>query len=102
VLGRFVREKHLFTLEEAVRKMTSLPASRMSLKDRGRIAPGMKADLVLFNPETVIDRSTFEEPRKLSEGIELVVVNGEAVWSGGKPTGAKPGRVLRRAEGGKP
>jgi len=102
VLGRFVREKHLFTLEEAVRKMTSLPAARMSLKDRGRIAPGMKADLVLFNPETVIDRSTFEEPRKLSEGIELVVVNGEAVWSAGKPTGAKPGRVLRRAEGAKP
>ncbi|HVQ53636.1 MAG TPA: D-aminoacylase [Thermoanaerobaculia bacterium] len=102
VLGRFVREKHLFTLEEAVRKMTSLPASRMSLKDRGRIAPGMKADLVLFNPETVIDRSTFEEPRKLSEGIELVVVNGEAVWSAGKPTGAKPGRVLRQAEGAKP
>ena len=95
VLGRFVREKHLFSLEEAVRKMTSLPAARMSLKDRGRIAPGMKADLVLFNPETVIDRSTFEDPRKLSEGIELVVVNGEAVWSEGKPTGAKPGRVLR-------
>ncbi len=102
VLGRFVREKHLFSLEEAVRKMTSLPASRMSLRDRGRIAPGMKADLVLFNPETVIDRSTFEEPRKLSEGIELVVVNGEAVWSAGKPTGARPGRVLRRAEGAKP
>jgi N-acyl-D-amino-acid deacylase len=97
VLGRFVREKHLFSLEEAVRKMTSLPAARMGLKDRGRIAAGMKADLVLFNPETVIDRSTFEEPRKLSEGIELVVVNGEPVWSGGKSTGARPGRVLRGA-----
>jgi N-acyl-D-amino-acid deacylase len=97
VLGRFVREKHLFSLEEAVRKMTSLPAARMSLKDRGRIAPGMKADLVLFNPETVIDRSTFKEPRRLSKGIELVVVNGEAVWSAGKSTGAKPGRVLRGA-----
>lgn len=95
VLGRFVRERHLFTLEEAVRKMTSLPAARVRLADRGRIAPGMKADLVLFNPQTVIDRSTFEDPQKLSEGIELVVVNGEAVWSGGKPTGAKPGRVLR-------
>ncbi len=95
VLGRFVREKHLFSLEEAVRKMTSLPAARMSLKDRGRIAAGMKADLVLFNPETVIDRSTFEGPRRLSDGLELVVVNGEAVWSAGKPTGAKPGRVLR-------
>ncbi len=101
VLGRFVREKHLLSLEEAVRKMTSLPASRMSLKDRGRIAVGMKADLVLFNPETVIDRSTFEDPRRLSEGIELVVVNGEAVWSAGKPTGAKPGRVLRGAAAGK-
>jgi N-acyl-D-amino-acid deacylase len=95
VLGRFVRERHLFTLEEAVRKMTSLPASRVKLSDRGRIAPGMKADLVLFNPKTVIDRSTFEDPQRLSEGIELVVVNGETVWSAGKPTGARPGRVLR-------
>ena len=96
VLGRFVRERHLFTLEEAIRKMTSLPASRMKLSDRGRIAPGMKADLVLFDPKTVIDRSTFEDPRRLSEGIALVVVNGEAVWSGGKPTGAHPGRALKR------
>jgi N-acyl-D-amino-acid deacylase len=96
VLGRFVRERHLFTLEEAIRKMTSLPASRMKLADRGRIAPGMKADLVLFDPKTVIDRSTFEDPRRLSAGIELVVVNGEAVWSGGKPTGAHPGRALKR------
>jgi N-acyl-D-amino-acid deacylase len=96
VLGRFVRERHLFTLEEAIRKMTSLPASRMKLSDRGRIAPGLKADLVLFDPKTVIDRSTFEDPRRLSEGIELVWVNGEAVWSGGKPTGAHPGRALKR------
>jgi N-acyl-D-amino-acid deacylase len=96
VLGRFVRERHLLTLEEAIRKMTSLPASRMKLSDRGRIAPGMKADLVLFDPKTVIDRSTFEDPRRLSEGIELVWVNGEAVWSGGKPTGAHPGRALKR------
>jgi len=100
VLGRFVRDRHLFTLEEAVRKMTSLPARRMRLADRGRVAPGMKADLVLFNPQTVIDRSTFEDPGKLSEGIELVVVNGEPVWSGGKATGARPGRVLRGS--GKP
>jgi N-acyl-D-amino-acid deacylase len=96
VLGRFVRERRLITLEEAIRKMTSLPASRMKLSDRGRIAPGMKADLVLFDPKTVIDRSTFEDPRRLSAGIELVVVNGEAVWSGGKPTGAHPGRALKR------
>jgi N-acyl-D-amino-acid deacylase len=94
VLGRFVREKHLLTLPEAIRKMTSLPASRMKLSDRGKIAPGMKADLVLFDPATVIDRSTFEEPRKLSTGILRVYVNGEAVWSDGKPTGARPGRVL--------
>ena len=95
VLGRFVREEHLLTLEEAVKKMTSMPASRMKLADRGRIAPGLKADLVLFDPKTVIDRSTFEDPRRLSEGIVLVFVNGEAVWSDGKSTGAKPGLVLR-------
>lgn len=95
VLGRFVRERHWLTLEDAVRKMTSLPASRMKLADRGRIAPGLEADLVLFDPQTVIDRSTFEEPRRLSEGISLVLVNGEAVWQDGKPTGARPGRVLR-------
>ena len=94
VLGRFVREKKLFRLEEAIRKMTSLPARRVGLTDRGRIAPGMRADLVLFDPATVIDRSTFEEPRKLSEGIVWVAVNGQAVWEGGKPTGARPGRVL--------
>jgi N-acyl-D-amino-acid deacylase len=94
VLGRYVREKRLFTLEEAVRKMTSLPAARMKLADRGRIAPGMKADLVLFDPATVIDRSTFAEPRKLSEGIVLTVVNGEPVWKDRKTTGARPGRVL--------
>ena len=94
VLGRFVREKKLFTLPEAIRKMTSLPARRVGLTDRGRIAPGMKADLVLFDPATVIDRSTFEEPRKLSEGIVWVAVNGQAVWEGGKTSGARPGRVL--------
>ncbi len=103
VLGRYVREKHLFSLQEAVRKMTSLPASRMKLADRGRIAPNMKADLVLFDPRTVIDRSTFEEPRKLSVGIARVYVNGELVWSDGAVTGAHPGRVLASAAvGGAP
>lgn len=94
VLGRFVRERKLFPLEEAIRKMTSLPAKRMDLSDRGRIAPGMKADLVLFDPATVIDRSTFEEPRKLSEGIVWVAVNGQPVWESAQTTGARPGRVL--------
>jgi N-acyl-D-amino-acid deacylase len=103
VLGRYVREKRLFSLEEAVRKMTSLPARRLKLADRGRIAPGMVADLVLFDPDTVIDRSTFEHPRTLSEGISRVWVGGEGVWADGKPTGATPGRALSgpgRAAGG--
>jgi N-acyl-D-amino-acid deacylase len=69
----------------------------MKLKDRGRIAPGMKADLVLFDPKTVIDRSTFTEPRKLSIGIERVYVNGELVWADGAVTGKRPGRVLTLA-----
>jgi N-acyl-D-amino-acid deacylase len=94
VLGRYVREQHLFSLAEAIRKMTSLPARRLSLRDRGRIAPKMKADLVLFDPETVVDRSTFEDPAKLSVGIRTVWVNGQAVWDGEKTTGATPGDVL--------
>ena len=96
VLGRFVRGKKLISLEEAIRKMTSLPAKRVGLSDRGRIAPGMKADLVLFDPAKVIDRSTFEEPRKLAEGIVWVSVNGEAVWERGRATGSRPGRALSR------
>jgi N-acyl-D-amino-acid deacylase len=94
VLGRYVREKKLFPLEEAVRKMTSLTAKRLKLADRGTIAPGQVADLVLFDPETVIDRSTFEHPRALAEGISRVWVGGEPVWADGKPTGATPGRAL--------
>jgi N-acyl-D-amino-acid deacylase len=94
VLGRFVREEKVLPLQEAIRKMTSLPARRVGLSDRGRIAPGMKADLVLFDPVKVIDRSTFEEPRKLAEGIVWVSVNGQTVWEDGKSTGARPGRVL--------
>jgi N-acyl-D-aspartate/D-glutamate deacylase len=74
--------------------MTSMPAARMKLADRGRIAPGMKADLVLFDPDTVIDRSTFEHPRTLAEGISRVWVNGQEVWKDGKTAGATPGRVL--------
>lgn len=94
VLGRFVRERGWLTLEEAIRKMTSLPASRLGLKDRGRIAPGLVADLVLFDPATVIDNATFLEPFKLSSGIEKVWVSGDLVWSKGAATGARPGQVL--------
>jgi N-acyl-D-amino-acid deacylase len=96
VLGLYVREKHWLTLPEAVRKMTSLPAQRLGWKDRGVIREGTYADLVLFNPEKVIDRSTFKDPTLLATGIEKVFVNGALVWDSGKPTGARPGYVLGR------
>lgn len=94
VLGLYVREKHWLTLPEAIRKMTSLPAQRLGWKDRGVIRRGAMADLVLFDPDTVIDRSTYANPFELPTGIEKVFVNGELVWDAGKPTGARPGRVL--------
>jgi len=94
VLGVYVREKHWLTLPEAVRKMTSLPAKRLNWKDRGVIREGAFADLVLFNPDTVIDRSTYASPTALPTGIEKVFVNGVLVWDSGKPTGARPGLVL--------
>ncbi len=94
VLGVFVREKRWLTLPEAVRKMTSLPAQRLNWKDRGTIREGAFADLVLFNPDTVIDRATFAHPFTLSTGIEKVFVNGVLVWDSGKPTGARPGYFL--------
>lgn len=98
VLGRFVRESGWLRLEEAVRKMTALPAARLGLKDRGLIRQGQKADLVLFDAARVIDRSTFKEPLLLSEGIKLVLVNGVRVWEAGKTTGQLPGKVLRLAK----
>jgi len=98
ILGRNVREKGLLTLEEAIRKMTSLPASRVGLKDRGRIEKGMKADIVLFNPLTVKDKATYENPRQLSEGIEYVLINGHIVVEEGKYQGGFAGKVLKRGE----
>jgi N-acyl-D-amino-acid deacylase len=95
VLAVYVREKGLLTLEEAVRKMTSLPAARLGLPDRGLVRPGMKADLVVFDPATVRDRATFERPHQYAEGVALVVVNGEVVLEGDRMTAARPGRVLR-------
>lgn len=94
VLGRFVREKHWMTLQEAIRKMTSLPAQRLGWKDRGVLREGAYADLVLFDPATVIDHSTFEKPQELPAGIERVFVNGQVVWEEGKATGARPGMVI--------
>jgi N-acyl-D-amino-acid deacylase len=96
VLGRFVRELHWMSLQEAIRKMTSLPAERLKLKDRGLIRPGFKADIVLFDPNRIIDRSTFKEPQSISEGMERVFVNGVEVWTGGAVTGKRPGQSLRR------
>lgn len=96
VLGHYARELGLFSLEEAVRRMTSLPAARFGLADRGTLRPGAFADLVVFDPETVIDRATFERPTEPCAGIDLVVVNGRVVWRDGVATGARPGRVLQR------
>jgi N-acyl-D-amino-acid deacylase len=96
VLGVYVREKGLLTLEDAVRKMTSANAAKLGLTDRGLVMPGMFADITVFDPEKVIDKSTYTDPFHYSEGIEYVVVNGKVVLDGGKPTGAKPGRAIRR------
>ncbi len=101
ILGKYVREEKLLTLEEAIRKMTSLPASRMRLRDRGILRPGMAADLVAFDPDTVRERSTYADPLHYSEGIAYVAVNGELVVDGGKITAARPGQALR-GPGGKP
>ena len=93
---RYVREQHLFTLEEAVRKMTSLAASRAFLKDRGILRTGMKADVTVFDPKTIRDVSTYEDPHHFSEGVRHVLVNGRAILQEGKMTGALPGRILRK------
>jgi N-acyl-D-amino-acid deacylase len=98
VLGQFVRQNHWLRLPEAVRKMTSLPAWRLGLKDRGFIRPGFKADLVLFDPAVVKDRSTFEKPQLISEGISRVFVNGVEVWREGQVTGERPGKALRHSQ----
>ena len=96
ILGKYVREEKLLTLEEAVRKMTSLAASRMGLLDRGVLREGMAADIVVFDPDTIIDKATFEKSHQYSVGISEVVVNGTIVIRAGEHTGAKPGKALRR------
>jgi N-acyl-D-amino-acid deacylase len=98
VLGRYVREQGLLSLEEAVRKMSSLAAEHMGLADRGMIRPGAAADLVLFDPATVIDNATPQDPSALSSGIAKVWVNGVVVFADGRETGARPGRFLARAQ----
>jgi N-acyl-D-aspartate/D-glutamate deacylase len=96
VLGKYAREEGTLTWEEAVRKMTSFPAQRFGILDRGLLRPGMWADITVFNPETVIDRATYKEPHNFPAGIPYVVVNGEITISEGKYTGKNSGRTLRK------
>jgi N-acyl-D-amino-acid deacylase len=96
ILGRYVRDEHLLTLEEAIRKMTSKAADRVHLADRGVLRPGMKADITVFDPATIRDVSTFDDPKHYSTGVRHVFVNGRAVVADGKITAERPGRPLRR------
>ena len=95
ILGKYVREEGVLRLEDAVRKMSSAVATRLNIEDRGLVKPGMYADLALFDPETVNDAATFEEPHQLSVGMTHVVVNGVIVVRHGRHTGATPGRAVR-------
>lgn len=94
VLGRYARELSLITLEDAVHKMSAMPAARIGLLDRGLLRPGMKADIAVFDPDTVKDRATFEQPHQYAEGVLLVIVNGQIAFENGAMTAARPGRVL--------
>lgn len=95
IVGHYVREEGVIPMEEAVRKSTSAVATRLSLQDRGVLRPGMKADIVVFDPETIGDRATFEDPHQLSVGVEHVLVNGVPVLRDGEHTGERPGRTVR-------
>jgi dihydroorotase/N-acyl-D-amino-acid deacylase len=95
IIRKYVRDEHRLSLEEAIRKFTSLPAGRMRLADRGVLKAGMWADVVVFDPAQVRDRATFAEPNQLSEGMRWVLVNGVPVIADGKATDALPGKVLR-------
>jgi len=95
VFAKYVREDHALTTEEAVRRMTSLPADNLALKDRGRLRPGAFADLVVFDPNTIQDHATFEKSHQLSTGVSYVIVNGKLALKDGKATGAATGRVVR-------
>jgi dihydroorotase/N-acyl-D-amino-acid deacylase len=91
----YVREQHVLTLEEAIRKFAALPAQRMGFTDRGVLKEGLWADIVVFDPEKVRDLATFEQPKQLSVGMDYVLVNGVPVIADGKATDALPGQVLR-------
>jgi len=97
VIGHYGRDRGLYPVEQAVHKMTGLPAETFGLADRGTVRAGAYADLVVFDPATILDRATFEDPRRLPAGIDRVFVNGVQVWQNGGATGARGGRVLTRA-----
>jgi N-acyl-D-aspartate/D-glutamate deacylase len=95
ILGTYVREERLLTLEEAIRKMTSRPAARVGLHDRGIVRPGFAADLTVFDPVSIRDVATFDDPNHYSVGVRFVVVNGRVVLDNGRFTDERPGRALR-------
>src|SRR5262249_33500212 len=94
VLGRYVREEKVISLEEAVRKMTSANAAKIHISDRGLLRPGQWADVTVFNPDTIIDNATFEKPHQYATGVEYVIVNGKIVLERGQHTGARPGVIV--------
>jgi N-acyl-D-amino-acid deacylase len=98
VLGRYCRELGLFPLETAVHKMTGLPAHTFRLEGRGRLAVGFFADLVVFDPEKIIDCATFEQPKRFSQGIDSVLVNGRLSWEAGATSVARAGRLIGRRD----
>jgi dihydroorotase/N-acyl-D-amino-acid deacylase len=94
ILGKYVRDEQVMPLEDAIRKMSSAVATRLSIQDRGVLREGLYADIVMFDPTTIIDHATFQEPHQLSEGMRHVLVNGVPVVRNGRHTGAKPGMVV--------
>ena len=96
ILGKYVREEQVLTLEEAIRKMTSLNAEKLGIEDRGRLAVGKRADITIFDADTVVDQATFADPHRYPLGIDSVIVNGVVVLQEGEHLGTKPGRVLRK------
>jgi N-acyl-D-amino-acid deacylase len=95
ILGKYVRDEHVISLEDAIRKMTSAVAERLLIQDRGRLEPGMFADVVVFDPQRIRENSTYEKPLQLSTGMRMVLINGVEVVRDGRHTGAKPGRIVR-------
>jgi N-acyl-D-amino-acid deacylase len=95
LLGKYVREEQVIPLEEAIHRLTRFPARNLRLEHRGGLEPGFFADVVVFDPATIIDRATFEEPHQLAEGVMHVFVNGEQVLRDGEHTDARPGRIVR-------